>query len=295
MKFSVVIPTYNRGDTLKVVLPALASMDFPLENYELLLSDSGSKDDTADLIKKLSIPNLRFIVGENTGRSGARNRGIKEARGEYVLFTDADIIPSKDLLTQHDKYHQKYDNCAVVGCEVRIDTLDEYEKVKGKRENFRTLHPDHREKLSWLYFLTGNASAKKKTLIEAGMFDEDFTGYGHEDLELGYRLEKMGVKIYYNKDAVNYHWHPVEFEEECGRRFLAGISTVRFYNKHKDQAIKLKLGWNPFNFFWHSLLSRDGSIMKWMKNKSQTGKFWREAVLQHYWVGGIKEGLKKLP
>lgn len=294
VKFSIVIPTYNRGDKLEFVLPTIANQDFPEEEFEIILSDSGSTDNTKKIVEELSIPNLRMIIGENRGRGGARNRGILSAKGDYVLFSDADIIASPDLLSQHFKFHKKYENCAVVGCEVRIDTLEEYERVKGNPDFYRTLHPPQRKKLSWLYFLTGNASAHKKTLIDVGMFDEDFTGYGHEDLELGYRLEKAGIDIYYNKDAVNYHWHPVEFEQECKRRFLAGISTVRFYQKHKDPAIKLQLGWNPFNFTWQGLTSENSPFMRWMKKKSGTSNFCREVVLQHYWVSGIKQGLKEL-
>lgn len=288
------MPTYNRRETLEKVLPAIAGQDFPADDYEIILSDSGSTDGTDRLVEEAAVPNLRFITGENRGRSGARNRGIIEARGEYVLFTDADIIAAPDLISQHARIHEKHKNAAVVGCEVRVDTLEEYESVKGNRELFRTLHPSHREKLSWLYFLTGNASARRQTLLDVGMFDEEFTGYGHEDLELGYRLEKAGVSIYYNKDAINYHWHPVDFEEECKRRHLAGISTVRFYNKHKDPAIKLSLGWNPFNFFWHSMVKEDGPFIRWMKEHAAERGFCREVVFQHYWVSGIKEGLKKL-
>lgn len=287
------MPTYNRRETLETVLPSITGQDYPQEDFEVILSDSGSTDGTSEMVEKLSLPNLRFITGENKGRSGARNRGILNARGEFVLFTDADIIASKDLLVQHARFHEKHDNCAVVGREVRVDTLEEYEKVKNLTVMYRTLHPAHRKKLSWLYFLTGNASVRRQALIDAGMFDENFTGYGHEDLELGYRLEKMGITIYYNKDAVNYHWHPVEYEEEFERRFLAGISTVRFYNKHKDPQIKMKLGWNPFNFLWHDLVNKEGSLFAWIKKKGKTSKFWKEVAFQHYWVSGIKEGLKR--
>jgi GT2 family glycosyltransferase len=294
VKFSIVIPTYNRRDTLEKVLPSIAAQDYPLDQFEILLSDSGSTDGTLDMPQNSGIPNLRVITGENRGRSGARNRGVVEAKGEIIMFTDADIIASPNLLTLHSQYHEKYGNCAVVGCEARVDTHEEYERIKGKTELFRTLHPPGKTRLTWLYFLTGNASIRREELIKAGLFDESFTGYGHEDLELGYRLEKNGIPIYYNREAVNYHWHPVEFEEECERRFLAGISTVRFYNKHRDPRIKLSLGWNPFNMLWHSLLKKDGSVIKWFKKNSKNSNFCKEAAYQYYWISGIKEGMRTL-
>lgn len=292
MLFSVVMPTFNRRETLEKVLPSIANQNFQKEDYEILLSDSGSTDGTAEMLEKLGIPNLRFIQGENRGRSGARNRGIESARGEIILFTDADIIADPDLLCEHARFHRQKSPCALVGCEVQVASLEEYERVKGKRELFRTLHPPQRERLSWLYFLTGNASARKEDLIRVGCFDEDFTGYGHEDLELGYRLQKAGIPIYHNSRAINYHWHPVPFEEDCRKRQMAGVSTVRFYNKHRDPAIKLNLGWNPFNMFWQGLISEEGPTFRWMKSKAEGSRFFRELVLQYYWVSGIKTALK---
>jgi glycosyltransferase involved in cell wall biosynthesis len=277
------------------VLPSLAAQDFPRDEYEILLSDSGSTDGTKELIEKLGIPNLRFIQGENRGPSGARNRGIIDARGEIILFTDADIIAGPGLISQHLKTHGESPGCAVVGCEVQVDSLEEYEMVKGRREAFRTLHPPGRRRLSWLYFLTGNASVEKNRLVDAGMFDEDFQGYGHEDLELGYRLEKAGVPILHNSQAVNYHWHPVGYEENCERRRLAGISTVRFFRKHGDPIIRLRLGWNPFNFFWHSLLTAVPPFREWVREGGRQPGFLREMAYQYFWTDGIKEAVRSQP
>lgn len=279
---------------MEVVLPSLAGQDFPKEDYEILLSDSGSNDGTARMLEGMNISNLRFITGENKGRAGARNRGIKQAKGQIVLFTDADIIAEPDLLSRHFETHSENPGCAVVGCEVQVDSLEEYEEVKADPEKFRTLHPPQRKRLSWLYFLTGNASAPREKLIEAGMFDEQFQGYGHEDLELGYRLEKAGVPILYNSRAVNYHWHPVGFEENCEKRRMAGISTVRFFNKHKDPKIKMLLGWNPFNFMLHNVLAMGDRSLEWFRKKAEKPGFFRELVYQYYWVAGIKEGMRSL-
>ena len=121
---SVVIPTFNRRETLATVLPLLAGQTLPQEHYELLLCDSGSTDGTNELVAELAIPNLRHIKpAENRGRSGARNAGIREATGEFVLFTDADIIPSDNLLAEHLRLHRARPHSAVVGLEVQVDTV----------------------------------------------------------------------------------------------------------------------------------------------------------------------------
>lgn len=294
VEISVVIPTFNRRDTLAVILPALLSQSIEPERYELILVDNGSTDDTASLIAELNAPNLKYIVQGDSGRAGARNRGIKEASGKLVLFTDADIIASKNLLEEHLKFHAEHPNTASVGREVQVNSLDEYEKVKSGEQKQRTLHKRHCKHLKWFYFLTGNALVERQTLIDVGMFDEDFVGYGHEDIELGYRLIKASIPILYNDLAVNYHWHPVPFEEQQKKMFMAGISTVRLYKKYHDFAIKMAMGSTPISMLFYNSFAPDGTIISLCKKYSDRCPICRDIVLQRSYVEGIKEGYKKL-
>ena len=294
IEVSVVIPSYNRCDSLKVVLPALAKQTYPADRYELVLVDNGSTDETDQLIKDLKIPNLKFIKQANSGRSGARNRGIKEASGSIILFTDADIIADPNLISCHVAFHKEKDPCAVVGCEIQVDTLEEYEGVKNHQLKRRTLHKDDKKILPWYFFLTGNASVSKDALERAGMFDENFTGYGHEDIELGYRLQKLGLTICYNPNAINYHWHPVPFEEQCKKMHLAGISTVRFYNKHKDEEIRFRLGFTPLSMLFYGSFPLEGGIMDFCKQNKEKFPLCKDIILQRHYTEGIKEGLKTL-
>jgi len=126
------------------------------------------------------------------------------------------------------------------------------------------------------------------------MFDPSFTGYGHEDLELGYRLQKHGITIHYLHNAVNYHLHPVEWEEKKRRFYMAGISTVRFYKKHRDPRIKLLLGWNIFSLSWHRIITWFPWILNMLEKKSEKSKMAREVVLQYNYLSGIIAGTKEV-
>jgi glycosyltransferase involved in cell wall biosynthesis len=294
LDFSIVVPTWNRRETLEVVLPSLLALEYEPARYEVLLCDSGSSDGTDAFVASLGVGDrVRHLVGPNRGRAGARNMGVKEARGRIVLFTDADIIADPRLLAEHARMHGE-GACAVVGREVQVDTLAEYEAARAHPEHGRTLHPETRKRLSWLYFLTGNASVPRSSLLEVGGFDESFTGYGHEDLELGYRLQKKGLSIRYNPNAINYHWHPVSFDEKCEKMKLAGISTVRFYNKHRDARIKLLLGWNPVSLTMHRLFSSNRKMLAALERKSPSSRFCSELVLQFHYLTGLREGLATL-
>lgn len=287
MKLSVVIPTYNRADSLAVVLPSLLEQTFPAQDYELLLCDAGSSDETEALVEQLADSRIVFSPGPNLGRSGARNRGVREARGDLILFTDADIIAEPDLLEQHFQFHSRFPGDAVVGCEVQVDTLEEYARYRLDPQRYAR-HSVERKTVPWHYFLTGNASARKADLLRVGGFDEEFTGYGHEDLELGYRLQKAGCVLHYNPQAVNYHWHPVPYEEQCQKMFLAGKSTVRFYRKHRDLRIPLIMGMNPISLGLHAVIKNGGWLHRSLERWAQRSKLGREILLQWHYVSGIR-------
>lgn len=287
MDISVVIPTYNRADSLSVVLRSLLDQTFEPQRYELLLCDAGSTDGTQELVEKLNDSRIRFLPGENTGRSGARNRGVKEAFGDLVLFTDADIIADPGLLAEHYRFHSANPGDAVVGCEIQVNTLSEYERYR-KDPQAHARHDPERKSVPWHYFMTGNASVRKADLLRVGCFDEGFTGYGHEDLELGYRLLKSGCKLHYNSRAVNYHWHPVPYEEQCRKMFLAGKSTVRFYKKHRDIRIPLIMGMNPLSLGVHALMPSGGLLHTWLVRWAETSEFARQILLQHHYLNGIR-------
>ena len=72
-------------------------------------------------------------------------------------------------------------------------------------------------KLGWYYFLTGNISFPKTLFLSEKGFNETFLNYGWEDLELGYRLQKKNIPLYYLKQANNYHYHVVTEQEEIDR------------------------------------------------------------------------------
>lgn len=291
IEISVVIPTYNRLDTLRHVLPTLLAQDLPAERYELLVCDSNSADGTAEYMAQLqeAHPAVRQLAGAYGGRAAARNAGIRAATGEIVLFNDADILASPDLLSTHLHRHRERARIAVVGLEVQVKDLTDYVYKRDHPSARGQLHPPSRKKLSWLYFLTGNASVRRADLLRAGCFDESFTGYGHEDLELGYRLQRLGIEICYEPKAINYHCQAVAYEDQKEKMRLAGRSTARFYGKHPDFEVMLKLGMTPLSLGAHSILTRMPHLLGFIDRRAGRSRLARELLLQYYYVSGIKE------
>ena len=292
MDISVVVPTYNRIAELRYVLPSLLAQDLQAERYEVIVADSNSTDGTAEYLATFASARLRHIPGKYGGRAAARNAGIGAARGRIVMFNDSDIIASGDLLSRHLARHEQQ-RCAVVGLEVQVKSYDEYLSKSRTPPERDTLHPPNRKRLSWLYFLTGNASVRKADLDAVGGFDESFTGYGHEDLELGYRLMELGVPIVYESKAINYHLQDVGVVDQMSKMELAGRSTVRFYRKHPAFAVKLRLGMTPVSLGAHSLLERAPAVRRWLERASATSPLARTIAYQYHYVSGIKAALSE--
>jgi GT2 family glycosyltransferase len=293
LRISVVIPTYNRLDTLKHVIPALVAQDERPDTFEVIVADSHSTDGTDAYLAEVArtSPNVRHLPGPYTGRAGARNAGIAAARAPLVLFTDADIIASPDLLTKHLARHAA-GRKAVVGCEIQVDSFAEYLRKRSDPRHEDALHPPSRKRLTWLYFMTGNASVRRADLDHVGRFDEDFTGYGHEDLELGYRLQHAGIPIEYAPEAVNYHWHPVPFDQQQGRMELAGRSTVRFYRKHPTLDVLLRLGMTPVSLALHGAIERFPAARSWLDDGARRPGFARTMSYQYHYLSGVKAALR---
>lgn len=294
-KISVVVPTYNRLDTLAHVIPTLLAQDLPASDFEVLVCDSNSIDGTREYLAGVHAehPNVRHLPGAYTGRAMARNAGIDAAAGDVVLFNDSDILASPDLLSQHLRHHRERACIAVVGLEVQVKDLDDYAFKRDHPQERGFLHKPTRKTLPWLYFLTGNASVRREDLLRVGKFDEDFTGYGHEDLELGYRLERAGVTILYEPNAVNYHCQDVPHDDQKEKMKLAGRSTVRFYRKHPDFAVQVNLGMTPVSLGLHSMLTSVPALLGFFDARAGKSKFARDLVQQYYYVSGIKAALKE--
>ncbi|HUA09403.1 MAG TPA: glycosyltransferase [Candidatus Acidoferrales bacterium] len=293
-EISVVVPTYNRLETLEYVLPTLLAQDLAPSEFEVLVCDSNSTDGTAEFLAAMREKhgNVRHLPGAYSGRAAARNAGIDAAAGEVVLFNDSDIFASPDLLSQHLRHHRARRDIAVVGLEVQVKDFDDYAYKRDHPQARGFLHKPARKQLPWLYFLTGNASVRRADLIRVGRFDESFTGYGHEDLELGYRLERAGITILYERNAINYHCQDVPHDDQKEKMRLAGRSTVRFYRKHPDFGVRLNLGMTPVSLGLHSVLERMPGVLAFFDARSSRSKFARDLVQQYHYVSGVKDALK---
>jgi len=292
---SIIIPTYNRKNILKKCLEALFNQSYPKDKYEIILVDDGSTDKTNEMIASLCPPcRLNYIRNKKRlGQPKSRNRGIKAAKGNYIIFTDSDIIVVPEFIRQHLKFHKIYKDTIINGELIYISSLDEAGKKKKSIWD-----------MSFSSFNTANVSVKKESLIKVGGFDEEFLPYGWEDKELGYRLKKMGLKNKKNPKALGYHFKKrgdisnLSLLKENER--MSGINGALYLKKHPCFKIKLSVRGNPL--FGLAFIGR------WMEEDPQGKRFflwaqkknikWFNAalirlILYHYYLQGYYHKIKE--
>ncbi len=299
MKISIVIPTYNRKKVLKRCLQLLFAQEFPSSEYEIILVDNGSTDGTDKIVASLSSScSFTYLVEPRRGPHIARNRGIKAARGEIIVFVDSDILTPPGFLMEHLKFHEIYgDKVIVSGPAVRtsnlMDDFSDIEKRKRKKKFFDWSGPS---------LITSNLSVRREHLLKVGGFDEEFEGMGWHDWDLGLRLIKSGLTPKRNLDAIVYHYkekrESTDLSELLKKRIERGRNAVLYYKKHPSFRIKLGIRAHQLltdRFFWWIDSSTGERIVNWARKNRE--KFLLELLIQwkldRAYVQGLREGMKK--
>ncbi len=237
--FSVVIPTFERPDTLFQVLDALARQKDP-PDFEVVVVDDGSRDETPSRLAayQAAYP-FRFFSQSNSGPAAARNRGIAEARGRLILFLGDDTVPEAELLAVHARTHgqTRPHPVAVLGYTTwprgrRVSPFLHHINEYGLQFGYGLIEDP--ESVPFNFFYTSNISLPRALLVEAGLFDTTFPHAAWEDIELAYRLTRMGMKMLYRPEAVARHHHDITFASFRRRQEKAGEAAAIFYAKHPE-------------------------------------------------------------
>ena len=174
-KFSIIVPVYNTEKYLKRCLDSIKGQTF--SDYEVILVNDGSKDNSKDIIEKYP---YKAINQKNQGLSMARNNGVKEAKGEYIIFLDSDDYIEKDLLK---KINESLDNKPdVVRYQIK-ETFDDKDPVSYLEKTFKDIDGEEAFKLittyhfvenAWVYAIKRDYYLKEKFSFKKDTYHEDF-------------------------------------------------------------------------------------------------------------------------
>jgi GT2 family glycosyltransferase len=240
IELSVVIPVHNRRTTLPATLAALDEQTLPAAAFEVLVVDDGSDPENRAAIRAIVCSRDRQLLEKpGGGLASARNWGADRACGTFLLFLDDDVIPAPQTLAEHLAAHRAAgEPVAVVGSlpfppGLRIDSFLWYLERSGHYDLYRNprKYPGGRPPMPPM---NGNSSISRELFLRIGRYDENFSRYGSEDLELGFRLARAGVRFVYNPRAVGYHDHVKDFARFCADMETAGESLIRVYRKYPE-------------------------------------------------------------
>jgi glycosyltransferase involved in cell wall biosynthesis len=248
MRATVQLCTYNRSALLERVLDACFEQTTSRDDYEIVLVNDGSTDDTPAVIERARArATCAFVVVDqpNSGLAKGRNAGIARASGERIIFIDDDVLPLPNFVEEHLRTHAVHPQAIVRGGAINVENFDDLPVPLWTIKDY-----------SGNYFWTTNVSVPLATIREIGGFNESFSEYGWEDIDVGLRLRSSGTKAVFNPKALVYHWKPRPRSgnvEKMVRQARAQARTaVQLARIHPHWRTYLATGMNPVQRAYHS-------------------------------------------
>ena len=255
MRLTIQLCTYNRAHLVGRVLEALFDQTLPADQYEVVLVNDGSADETdvvVERVRPLARCSFTYVQQPNGGLANARNAGIARAHGERILFIDDDVLATPVLAAEHLASDDRHGDVVVRGAVIDTATLDDLPVPVWTIANY-----------SGNYFWTTNVSVRRSRLDRVGgRFDESFREYGWEDIELGMRLRAIHTRAVFNRFAVAFHYQPPSRTGDLAgtlRQVRAQARTaVQLRAKHPHWRVDLAVGTTPPQRLLGAALARSG-------------------------------------
>ena len=221
--FSVVIPTYERPDDIRICLNSLSEeIQQGSPTYEIIVSDDSKSAESRRMVES-EFPTVFWAKGKQNGPAGNRNAGVDRAKGQWIVFLDDDCIAQEDYLNA-------YANTIVNQPDIQV-----FEgRIFADRPR-RTWAEGCRENSHGGMLWTSNLCISRSLFYEIGKFDERFK-VAYEDVEFAHRLKQRKTKTAFISDAAVCH--PWRSLRSGGKNWKSKgyqvESLLLFLDKHSD-------------------------------------------------------------
>jgi glycosyltransferase involved in cell wall biosynthesis len=226
--FSLIIPTYNRPQQLSTCLQALSCLNYPRDNYEVIVVDDGSGVSLFEVVAQyMDQLNLTLLRQENAGPAAARNYGAAHAKAEFLAFTDDDCEPEAGWLKVFAIQFEKTPTVLLGGKSINKLTNNQFSitsqlivDIVYRHYNVDPLHAR--------LFASNNMAMPTRDFHELGGFNNNFRTA--EDRELCDRWLAAGHEMIYVEDALLRHAHALTLYTFCRQHFAYGMGAF-YYHK----------------------------------------------------------------
>lgn len=227
---SVIVPVLNAGSYINDCVSSLINQDFPRDQYEIIIVDNGSNDDTINRLTEYG----KYITVLHEPKKGsyiARNTGINICKGDIIAFTDSDCIADKNWLKELYIMFTSKDIGCVVGS-VRPhpgkSLVEIYSRNKDILSQQTVLYSNYLP-----YGQTANVAFRKEVFSKIGNFDEKLGSGG--DADISWRMQiKTTYKLVYNPESIIEHHHRTTFNGLFKQQFRYGFGRIWLYKKYGD-------------------------------------------------------------
>ena len=239
---SVIVPAHNARRSLPACLAALRRQTYLPD--EIIVVDDGSSDQTLEIALDSGAQALR---AEHHGPAAARNLGAQNARGEIVLFTDADCEPAPDWIA---RMLPPFADPAVVGVKGAYRTRQRNLFARLVQAEFEDKYARMRRLPDIDFIDTYSAAYRREAFLQAGGFNEIFPSASVEDVELSFRLSRDGARLRFVPEACVWHTHPASLGRYLRRKARYGFWRALVYlwnpdkiggDSHTDPMLKIQL------------------------------------------------------
>ncbi|MDI6782998.1 MAG: sugar transferase [bacterium] len=227
MFISVIVPVYNAESTIGDCLTALTKQTVSQSDYEIVVVDDGSTDNTSEIVRQFPVI---YIREENQGPAMARNLGAQVAKGDLILFTDSDCIPEPDWI---EKMLVPFkNNPEVVGVKGVYLTQQKQLAARFAQAEFEERY-ERLKKFKYIDFVDSySAGFKKEVFLSIGGFDPAFAVANNEDVELSYRLAQQKYKMVFQPEAKVSHLHADAFFDYLYLKLTRAYWRMLAYRRH---------------------------------------------------------------
>jgi glycosyltransferase involved in cell wall biosynthesis len=227
MLFSVVIPTYNRLPLIKAALASVFAQTFT--DFEIIVVDDGSTDGTADYVQGLNAA-INVIRQENRGPGAARNRGVREAQGEYVAFLDSDDLWFPWTLRMFAKAIAEFDAPAILGgAYAEFTNESELREISDEAPRMYRFS-DYFAASRKPYFVGSGTCALSREVVRRAQFLEDRLNGEDHDIILRMGAEPGFVRIE-RPTMLAYRRHR---NSETGNFAIGVAGTLRLLRRERE-------------------------------------------------------------
>ncbi|MCF2873933.1 MULTISPECIES: glycosyltransferase [unclassified Tenacibaculum] len=236
LKFSIIVPVYNRPKEIDELLESLTKQDFQ-HNFEVLIIEDGSDNSSETIVDSYKEKlNLHYFFKENSGAGASRNYGMKKASGNYFIILDSDVIVPQQYLSEvHQRLEEKYTD-AFGGPDAAHESFTTLQKainysmtsilttggIRGKKKGVGKFQPR-----------SFNFGLSKKAFLTTKGFSKMKTG---EDIDLSFRLWEGGFETQLIETAYVYHKRRSTIKQFFKQTFSFGTARPILNKKYPETA-----------------------------------------------------------